>query len=223
MSEELHSLVAPYALDALDEPDERSFEQHLALCERCREELAGLRDAATALAYGTPAASPPPELKGRILAEARNERPNVVPLHRRRNWTAPLAAAAGVAAALALGLGIWGATRSTGENAFASVLSHPGARVIKMGNGNGALAVAPNGDAALALRLPHAPDGKTYEAWIVRPNSIRAAGIFEGGGTSIVHIRGKVPKGSVIAVSVERAGGAKQPTRKPFIASAETT
>ncbi len=38
---ELHSLVAPYALDALNESDARSFEEHLALCERCREELAG--------------------------------------------------------------------------------------------------------------------------------------------------------------------------------------
>jgi anti-sigma factor RsiW len=46
MSEELHSLVAPYALDALDATDERSFEEHLALCERCRGELAGLREAA---------------------------------------------------------------------------------------------------------------------------------------------------------------------------------
>jgi anti-sigma-K factor RskA len=223
MSEELHSLVAQYALDTLDEPDERSFEQHLALCERCREELAGLREAAAALAYGTPAASPPPALKERILAQARSERTNVVPLQRRRSWTAPLAAAAGVAAAVAVGIGVWSATRSSGENAFASVLSRPGARVIKMGSGSGAVAVAPDGEAALALRLPHAPGGKTYEAWIVRPNSIRAAGTFSGGGTSIVRIPGQVPKGSVIAVSIERAGGAKQPTRKPFIASAETT
>jgi hypothetical protein len=124
---------------------------------------------------------------------------------------------------VAVGIGVWSATRSSGENAFASVLSRPGARVIKMGSGSGAVAVAPDGEAALALRLPHAPGGKTYEAWIVRPNSIRAAGTFSGGGTSIVRIPGQVPKGSVIAVSIERAGGAKQPTRKPFIASAETT
>ena len=55
---ELHSLVAPYALDALDESDERSFEEHLALCERCREELAALREAAAALAYATPRRGP---------------------------------------------------------------------------------------------------------------------------------------------------------------------
>jgi anti-sigma-K factor RskA len=220
---ELHSLVAPYALDALDEADERTFEDHLALCEQCRVELAGLREAAASLAYMTPPTAPPAQLKERILEQARSERPNVVALHRRRNWTAPLAAAAAVAAALAVGFGIWGATRSTGQNAFASVLSQPGAKVIKMGGGSGVLAVAPDGRAALAVRLPHAPSGKTYQAWIVRPNAIRTGGIFGGGGTSIFRIQGTVPKGSVIAVTIERAGGAKQPTQKPFIASAVTT
>src|SRR5436309_6723481 len=111
MPDELHALVAPYALDALDGEDERSFEEHLALCDRCREELAGLREAAAALAYGAEGPAPPPELKDRILASAREERPNVVPLARgRRNWTAPLAATAAVAAAAAIALGIWGAT-----------------------------------------------------------------------------------------------------------------
>src|SRR4029079_4722018 len=83
---ELHSLVAPYALDALDESDERSFEEHLALCERCREDLAARREPAAALAYATPAAAPPPQLKQRILEQARSERPNVVPLRRPTAW-----------------------------------------------------------------------------------------------------------------------------------------
>jgi hypothetical protein len=37
MAADPHSLVAPYALHALSDEDERNFEQHLALCERCRE------------------------------------------------------------------------------------------------------------------------------------------------------------------------------------------
>src|SRR5262249_56541165 len=111
-----HSLVAPYALDALDHDEEREFEEHLAGCERCREELAGLREAAASLAYATPGPAPPPALKERILDQARAERPNVVSLPRRRSWTAPLAAAAAVAAAAAIGLGVWGATRSTSSD-----------------------------------------------------------------------------------------------------------
>src|SRR5919204_590524 len=59
MADDLHSLAAPYALDALDEREERNFEEHLAVCERCRLDLAGLREAAAFLAYGADHAAPP--------------------------------------------------------------------------------------------------------------------------------------------------------------------
>ena len=52
MPTDSHSLVAAYALDSLDEGEERDFEAHLADCERCRDDLAGLREAAAMLAYG---------------------------------------------------------------------------------------------------------------------------------------------------------------------------
>lgn len=221
MSEELHSLVAPYALDALDDAEERSFEEHLALCEPCREELAGLREAAAALAYGAPPAVPPPALKGRILAQARSERSNVSPIRRRRSWAGPLATAAAVAAAIAVAIGI--ATRSGSSNAFTHVLGQPGAKVVSMGAGKGALAVAPDGEAALALRVPRAPAGKTYQAWVIEPHAIRSAGLFGGGGkVTVFKLRMRVPKGSVVGITVERAGGASQPTQKPFTTSGAT-
>src|SRR3954447_17745368 len=100
MATDPHADVASYALDALDAEQEREFEEHLASCEACREELASLREATAALAYGAVGPAPPPELKQRILAEAKAERPNVVSLPRRRSWTAPFVAAAAVAAAV---------------------------------------------------------------------------------------------------------------------------
>src|SRR5512141_1990777 len=153
MAADPHSLVAPYALHALDDEEGREFEQHLAACERCREELAGLREAAAGLAYGAAGPAPPPDLKERILEQARGERQNVASLPaRRRSWTAPLAAVAAAAGAVAIGLGVWTATRPSETNPFTSVVGQPGARVIKMGD-QGALAVAPDGKAALVLRL----------------------------------------------------------------------
>src|SRR5207302_1034171 len=95
------------ALHALDETEEREFERHLPLCESCRRELAGLRDAAAALAYGVDAPEPPPDLRERILAQARSERPNLVPLRRRRVMPRVGIAAAAVAACAALGFGLW--------------------------------------------------------------------------------------------------------------------
>jgi anti-sigma-K factor RskA len=222
MAADPHANVAPYALHALDEDESRDFEQHLAVCERCREELAGLKEAAAALAYGADGPAPPPELRDRILAQAREERPNVTSLPaRRRSWTVPLAAAAAVAASVAIGLGVWTATRGDSGNAFTRVAAQPGARVIGMGS-QGALAVATDGRAAFVLRVPRAPHGKTYEAWVIRGPSAKSAGLFGGGGgASVVSLSRHVPRDAVVGVTVERAGGADQPTQKPFVTSAE--
>ena len=88
----VHELTAAYALDALGPDEERAYEEHLARCEQCREQLAGFRDAAGALALAADPAAPPPGLRGRILDAARAERPNVVPL--RPRWAYPVAAVA---------------------------------------------------------------------------------------------------------------------------------
>jgi anti-sigma-K factor RskA len=221
MAEDVHALVGPYALDALDEGEEQTFEEHLALCERCREELAGLREAAASLAYGAPRASPPPELKERILAQARAERPNVIPFRRRRNWTAPLAAAAAIAACAAVVLGIWAASLANEQDPLEKVLSKPGARLVSMGDAGG-VAVAPDGSAVLALALPRAPVGKTYEAWVIRGSKPQPAGLFPGhAGTSIVSVRRPVGRDTIVAVTLERAGGVPQPTHKPLAQSGE--
>jgi anti-sigma-K factor RskA len=221
MPEDVHALVGPYALDALDEGEERSFEQHLALCERCREELASLREAAAALAYAAPPMIPPPELKERILSQARAERPNVVPLRRRRSWTAPLAAAAAIAACAAVALGIWAASLQNSQDPIESVLSKPGSRLVSMGRA-GAVAVAPDGTAVLAVSVPPAPSGKTYEAWVIQSGKAKPAGLFPGrAGTSVVEIPRAVHPGAVVAVTLERAGGVQQPTSKPLAQSAK--
>jgi anti-sigma-K factor RskA len=223
MADDAHALVGPYALDALDEGEERSFEQHLALCERCREELAGLREAASSLAYGPPRAVPPPELKERILAQARAERPNVVPLRRRRNWTAPLAAAAALAACAAVVLGIWAASLQRSQDPFENVLSKPGSRLVSMGRAGG-VAVAPDGSAVLAVAVPPAPSGKTYEAWVIKAGKAKPAGLFPGRpGTSIVELPRPVRPGAVVAVTLEREGGVQQPTSKPLAQSEKVT
>ena len=171
-----------------------------------------MREAAASLAYAAPGPAPPAALRGRILEQARAERPNVVSLPRRRSWTAPLAAAAAVAAAAAIGLGVWGATRSTSSDPFAAVLSKSGARVVSMGD-RGALAVAPDGSAAIALTAPNAPAGKTYEAWVINNGAARRAGLLSGRST--LRIQRPVRKGEVVAVTLERAGGVDRPTTPP--------
>ena len=219
----LHDLTAAYALDALDSEDARAYEAHLARCQRCREELAELSDAAGALAYGTEAPMPPPELRARILQEAARERPNVVPL--RPRWVKPVAAIAAVAACTAIGLGIWAATLSSRldrsesrlarQERVAQIVSQPGSRTISFARGT--LVVAPNGEAALVLRnLAPAGNGRTYEAWIAAEGAPEPAGLFEGGGAVAIPLDRPVPEGATVMVTKEPAGGRKSPSSQPF-------
>jgi anti-sigma factor RsiW len=224
MEADLHDLTAAYALDALDPEEAREYEAHLARCERCRDELASLSEAAGALAYATEAPVPPAELRARILQQAQRERPNVVPLRPRR--LAPLGAAAAVAACVAVGLGVWAASLSNkldrrdaelrAQERVAAILAAPSSRTIAFGRG--ALVVGRNGEAALVVHnLKDPPSGKTYEAWISAGGAPRPAGTFDGGEIVSVPLDGAVDPGASVLVTVERDGGVDAPTQKPFL------
>jgi len=228
---DIHELTAAYALDALDPEERETYEAHLAQCARCRDELASLGETATALAFGVTSPAPPERLRSQILTAAAAERENVVPLPMRRPW---LAAAASVAACAAVGLGVWAGTlshsldraRATSARAemAAQVLADPNSQKISLKGGNGMLAVDPNGRGVLVVhRLPAAPSGQTYEAWVIPPGGApRRAGLFSSKGSmTMVPLAENVPRGSVVAATVERAGGVDKPTQTPVF-SAQT-
>jgi anti-sigma-K factor RskA len=213
-AETLHELTAAYALDALAPGEREAFEDHLAECERCREEVAELAVAASALAYAVEPVSPPPALRGRILDAARAERPNVVPL--RPRWAGPVSVLAAVAACAAIGLGIWNISL---HNQLSG--AHGGLHRVALNGSPGSFVVSSGNSAALVLyRLPATPAGKTYEAWVIQGKTVVPAGLFQGGtGTTYVPLERKVPKGAVVAATVEPEGGSPQPTAKPFVVS----
>jgi anti-sigma-K factor RskA len=68
--------------------------------------------------------------------------------------------------------------------------------------------------------LPAAPDGKTYEAWVIRPGRPpRPAALFPGGVSMTSRLPGTVPQNSIVAVTVERAGGVHKPTTTPILST----
>lgn len=69
-SEELHSLAAPYALDALEPAERVRFEKHLKNCGRCAAEVRALTEDAVRLAWST-ATPPPAAMRDRVLAAVR--------------------------------------------------------------------------------------------------------------------------------------------------------
>ena len=191
-----HDLTAAYALDALAPDEAEAYERHLSQCEECREQLAELNETATALAFATVAPAPPARLRASILDAAAAERANVVPLLRRRWVARGLAVAAAVVACIAVGLGVSLSQSSRTKPVTASVM------------------LGPNRTATLHISgLSAAPRGKTYEAWVIpKGGAPRPAGLFPGGDSTTVRLRGTVPRNAVVAVTRERAGGASTPT-----------
>jgi anti-sigma-K factor RskA len=227
----LHELTAAYALDALDERETAAYESHLARCERCREQLNEFREAAAALAYAVEAPKPAPELRDRILVQAVSERPNVVPL--RPRWRSVQGAVAALAACAALGFGLWSASLSRSlesecqaNEQFArsvAILADPDARRVPLSGDYGTLVVRNTGEAALVMRrLPEAPVGKTYEAWVIERGRPKPAGLFEGGpGARTLVLEQPVPAGAVVAATIEDEGGVQLPEGE-MVFSAET-
>lgn len=74
MSPDLHHLSGAYAVDALDDAERASFEQHLAVCVDCRGEVAELSATAHSLASLTEAI-PPPSLRASVLTGIARVRP----------------------------------------------------------------------------------------------------------------------------------------------------
>ena len=162
---DVHDLTAAYALDALEPDEAQAYEEHLGQCEECREQLAELNEPVGALAFGAVAPAPPPRLRESILSAAAAERSNVIPL-RPRKWTPRVLAVAAAAACVAVGVGIG-----------ISTLRSSGTRVV-----SAAVVVASDRTATLHVSgLAAAPQGKTYEAWIIPSRGAPLpAGLFAG-------------------------------------------
>jgi anti-sigma-K factor RskA len=214
---DVHELTAGYALDALDPAERAHYEEHLASCERCRDDLQGFWHVTGSLAHAAGGPAPPPALRERILEQARSERTNVVPLQRR---FAPRAfsAVAAVAAVAAIGLGIWATSLSRdlgGAEDMIEVLADPNARAVMTANGEAQLVVTPAGEAALVVRkLAPAPKGKDYEIWVFEDGVPKAAGIFEKPGVAMLSRR--VQPGQTVAVTLEPDGGLDAPSGAPL-------
>jgi anti-sigma-K factor RskA len=148
-----------------------------------------------------------------------------------RRRVPPLLAAAAallvVAVSLAaLNLGLAGrAGRPEGTAGLvAAVLAAPDARRVAArpgGAGQAAVVVSPGRGRAVfeASGLAPAPAGRTYQLWVVGRAGPRPAGLVEAGGRGRVTrlLDGRVTGTEQVAMTVERRGGAAQPSSAPVL------
>lgn len=235
MDTESYELIAAYALDALDDADRRRVEELLEVSPEAREELRSFVEVSAAMATAAATPTPSPELRERILESARADAQIVVPFERprsRRNGLVPvLAAATAIAATVAISLGVWATSLSSDlddarqalarEQSVGTILADPTARTIGLHDTSGRLVVDGGGEAVLIVDdIEVAPEGKTYEAWVIDDGVASPAGTFAGGpGRSVVRLEHPVSTGSLVAVTLEEAAGATQPTSEPVVTS----
>ncbi|UQN29115.1 anti-sigma factor [Brachybacterium kimchii] len=233
--EELESLVASYALDALDPSRSAEVEAHLATCPQCRDLADSLRETTVGLSEGleTP---PPAALRDRIL-EAVSAESDAAPAtptmdeeptapeesedatpRRRPRRRAVLAGGFALAASalVATGLVVARPWRSQEEKDIDEVLAADDAREYTTTWRSARITAVRSpslGSAVLKVEdLPAAPSGKDYQAWTMESEGPVSAGLVhpDDDGDSRTLLSAGSAEGA--AISLEPAGGSEQPT-----------
>lgn len=237
---DLHALTGAYAVHALDGEERAAFERHLAECDACQQEVAEFTATAGRLALASTVRARPvmrEEVLQRITT-VRQVPPGDAPLERVRRGAqrgrglARWALAASVAAAAAFGgTAAWQYERAQDASRqaaqaqrhvedLAGVLAAPDAksRSVKVAGGAGTLVVSASRDRAVfvASGMAAPPRGKVYQLWFADGGKMRSAGLMDPDRSSqAVLMQGAIDGASGVGITVEPAGGSKQPTSTP--------
>ncbi len=238
---EPHLLTGAYALDALTGPQLDRFERHLQRCPACDHEVCDFRETAVRLALAV-AATPPAQFRPRVLTAVSVTRqdPPLTPRAARRwprnrpaaQWLAAAVAAAALVAAVALGIGQSLTQRRLNQaqahiQSVAAVLAAPDARLtVRAATGGGtATVVSSQSRHAIIIStagLPALTGGRVYEVWFIAPGRIREAGLLPrpATGRTAPLLASGLTTADRIALSIEPAGGTRQPTTTPILVMA---
>ncbi len=229
---DLHLLTGAYAADALSPAERSAFEEHIATCPACQQEVDEL--SATAARLAVAAAEPAPAgLRERVLREASRTRqlpPAVSDLdaqRARRVWyRQPAAAAAAVLLVVATGLGGLAAQeRSHAEDArqmaakVVAVATDPDRveqTVAVTGGGTGTVVAARGLAIFHSADLPRLPDGRAYQLWRIRGQDSTSAGVLGRGG-DLTGLVPDVAPDDAVGLTVEPSSGSDQPTSAPVL------
>jgi anti-sigma-K factor RskA len=219
MTGEIHALSGAYAVDALDDDEREQFERHLAECETCRAEVASLQETAALMAETT-AATPPPALRGKVLAGMATVRP-LPPEHpstavvsldsrRRRRTTAWLAAAAAVVAIGGGGI-VWSQVDDGPQSRVEQIEAAGDVQRFTVPVGDGGTATVYrskrlNAAAIVTKGMPAAPSDHAYALWLQHGDVMVPAGIMPAGADNEVVLSGDAATADGAGITIEDAG-----------------
>ncbi|MGH2634384.1 MAG: anti-sigma factor [Tepidiformaceae bacterium] len=232
-------LLPELALGVLPEAEAESVREHLAGCTECTAELREMDRVAGLLPFGVEDVAPSPAIKAglmeRIAHEPRRLQPPTRPHLRPRYWLG--AAAAGIAVLVLAGavgflLGNSGGGSASGSGSLkaenlrqaALVQSVANDTVLKStvteGPASATLLRAPGSSDAYAWLegLPALPAGKAYQAWLTSDGKQFDPSTVFSNGQGVWLVAGRdFGTYAVVALTIEDAGGARQPTQAPFL------
>ncbi|MGW2092932.1 zf-HC2 domain-containing protein [Promicromonospora sukumoe] len=179
--DELRDALTEVALGVADGPTRGAVMEHLATCDRCRDELSSLAAAADELLLLVPEREPPADFEGRVLARlskrnGHGESPGQgqghgpVSVRRHRAPRTVVAAALGAGLLVAGGASVWVVTAPDRElaSSYRATLDTAGGRYLAAAD---LVATAPEGGSA---------DGATDDTTDDMATSVGTAFLYEG-------------------------------------------
>jgi len=239
--DDVRDLLAPWALDAVDDVERTRVERAVAQDPQLAEEARALRETAARLALGSATSAPAHVREAVMAAVERTEQHAVPPEPATAEETAHHHAAHGtrgrsparwlaLAAVLVLGAVVpTGLAYQQHERArhaeqqvttIAEALARPGARLVRSsidGGGQAVAVVAADGHGLVTTSGLPRLHGHDYQLWVVDDRGASSAGLLAASGGTLTAEARDIPPGGSLAITVEPAGGSRQPTTTPIV------
>ena len=222
----VRSLMAAYAIGAVPDDEIPAIRAHILTCEECFAEAESFAETTAVLAEAVEPVALSAGFEDRVLQEVRGSRP--APAPRRRSWWRGRAVLVGAAAAIIAVLvftTISFVTSMSREQQYqevvAALIHDPDSfRLTGPGGAEAVVASTSEGSILAVADLGEAPEGRTYQLWLMKDGVPTPADTFDASGQIIAIDSSHDLEGfDGAAVTVEPEGGSKSPTTDPVLST----